>query len=95
MNKNVVPKSWTPIRAVFSCAQRLNLRADEGLDSIQQGAGYPGATPDDEGIPITPIPSLIYPTADSNGDWHMNKTSSSWNQSVRPGRHGGKEDYID
>jgi len=95
LNKKVVPKDWTPVRLVLSASQRFLLRTDEMLDEVQQATGYPGARADDEGIPVTPIPSVIYPTVDSNGNWHMRKWSSGWNQRAGPGCHNGREDYAD
>jgi hypothetical protein len=45
----------------MSVVQRVSLKADEAYDWIQQQTGYPGATPDDEGlIDVNILPSLIY-----------------------------------
>jgi RHS repeat-associated protein len=95
MNKSVVPKDWTPVRFVFSHAQRVFLGYDETLDEFQRVAGYPGGRVDDEGISVTPIPSLIYPTVDSSGNWRMSKWSSTLWQTAGPGCHNGKEDFAD
>jgi RHS repeat-associated protein len=95
MNKRVVPQGWTPVRVVFSHAQRVFLGYDETLDEFQRVAGYPGGRVDDEGIPVTPIPSLIFPTVDSGGNWRMNKWSSTLWQTAGPGCHNGREDFAD
>ena len=95
MNKSVVPKDWTPARFVFSHAQRVFLGYDETLDEFQHVAGYPGGRVHDEGISVTPIPSLIYPTVGSSGNWRMSKWSSTLWQTAGPGCYNGKEDLAD
>lgn len=84
------------VNGALSWLQRIALHADEAFDRFQQWSGYLGATKRDERIPVSPIPSVIFPVLGRNRNWYQGKWVQPWIRTQGPGLGpNGQEDYWD